>query len=147
MNIKRINQLIDLLESIPETRFDISRIVDRGLSSPLDSPQCNSTACALGWLTTEPDAKQAGFKLVPHDYGADVLYDGLYGLYAGASYLGISKETSARLFGFAGDTNAIYSCPNEELITPSDVARELRRLLSIGDEAWLQSVLEYEDSD
>lgn len=67
VGINRLNKLLDLFENFDEKvdgKFDISiwaQELDR------NKPKCGTAACALGWATTIPSFRKAGFRLVKDD--------------------------------------------------------------------------------
>lgn len=58
----RLLQLADLLESLPPKRFDYTKWASA--VDTLTTPECKTTACALGWATAIPEW---GLRLAPSD--------------------------------------------------------------------------------
>lgn len=59
---RRLLKLADLLEKLPQERFDMKYWVGNGWKGKPDL-SCGTTACALGWATTVPSLRKAGLKL------------------------------------------------------------------------------------
>lgn len=79
VGIKRLRQLADLLETLPENQFDYGNWVitkdwqalkdaPKSLGGKLETLGCGTTGCAMGWAITLPFAKEAGYYYKVHPY-------------------------------------------------------------------------------
>ena len=118
-SIKRLRQLADLLDRVPEEKFDMSRWA-RHLPPDMDpskEEECGTSACALGWATTLPFAKALGACIKPHVYFNPTL--GLiYTNKNSDEYLVIEE-----LFGDWRDLRALFFGIN---VKPQEKADEIR---------------------
>ena len=66
---KRLIALADLLDGLPEGKFDfgtwgsVNKSAPAGADALREANLCGTTACALGWAPSLPFAKRLGFKL------------------------------------------------------------------------------------
>ena len=66
---KRLLALADLLDGLPEGKFDfgtwgsVNKSAPAGADALREANFCGTTACALGWAPSLPFAKRLGFKL------------------------------------------------------------------------------------
>ena len=108
MNTQRMMILADLLDSLPEEKFELAYWVnDRRQEGEtpdyvdLSVYDCNTTACIAGWAVA-----------LKNDLAVDNLYCGDVEVQAG-DYLGLNRQEMQRLFFYGLDT--IWSDHADEL--------------------------------
>lgn len=147
MNRKRLERLIKVLQevrrerkpftidswSIMVSRFDHSIVNRRGNS-------CGTACCALGYATLDPSFRRQGLSLKTADgkpvtsrniakveeKGAitEPVFNGYWGLSAGAAFFDISDNEAAYLFM----PHTYYNL--DRPVRPSDVIKRVRKLLN-----------------
>lgn len=92
-SIRRLTKLADLLETIPRKEYDHSRYFN----------ECGAPACALGYATTIPSFRKAGFRREPKIRGRTYYYATLEGsrnpLIASAFFRISVREASVLFWG------------------------------------------------
>lgn len=101
MNTERMMMLADLLDSLPEEKFNIAYWVSHVDSSDMNEPEdyvdlsvynCNSAACIAGWAVALKNDLNAGSV-----YCGDIEKDA-------AEYLELTPQEKSRLFYYGSDT-------------------------------------------
>ena len=101
MNTERMMMLADLLDSLPEEKFNIAYWVSNVDSNDIDEPEdyidlsvynCNSAACIAGWAVALKNDLNAGSV-----YCGDIEKDA-------AEYLELTNQERYRLFYYGIDT-------------------------------------------
>ena len=131
MNKERLLKLADFLETVPPKRFEMDRffgwvgkaIWETNTFDDLES-DCGTDGCALGWATTIPEFKKAGFKAVkgqgPDSLWIEIQYGSWTGFSAAEKFFGIDKRQCTNLFGGRYDNRKTK---------PTTVAKQIRRLV------------------
>lgn len=116
MHVDRIQKSIETLKKVHENKkkFDM-RSWCSGWSFPND---CNTAACAFGWIARSKWAKELGLELnsLPQ-------YEGEFGYAACVKFYDIEPGIAISLF-------AEQSYPRNKEVTPLDVVRRLEVLLT-----------------
>ena len=60
---RRLLKLADLLDALPDERFQFHHWVDEDTYKGKPDLSCGTTACALGWATTIPAFRKLGLRL------------------------------------------------------------------------------------
>ena len=125
MNVERMKLGIATLRRVHATNqpFNIDHWYkfDWDVDDPLT---CSTTACALGWISREAWAQEAGITVVD---GLPTIIEGKYkhnGFEAGAKLFDIPWEQSHYLFGYFSD---------DLPITAKDVADRMQIILDTGE--------------
>lgn len=138
MNVERLKELQKLLESIPESHFDLGVWLtgfdgEGKLTSQLLG-ECGSSGCAVGWACTHKPFVDQGLSYKPNTIeGFHPEYKGYFGMDAVEEFFGIEYGFAETLFHpdqymhkFLG-----HDKDGEELwdIKPSDVSTRIQLLL------------------
>lgn len=102
---KRLRKLTDLLDTVPDERFDYVRWVGSNWQGKSDL-SCGTTACALGWATTIPAFRKLGLRL---------LFDGFEGVH---NIVNINKPDECDTFKVASDLFRISYEDSVSLFAP-----------------------------
>jgi hypothetical protein len=120
--IRRLTHLITVLEKV-ELRDPTDpklRVFDMGdWATP---SWCGFAACALGEAGFDPVFRKAGLKTEAGVNGGAVYYDLDVGLYAGATFFGISHDESSSLF--------LPSKYRAAIVRPRHVIAKIQKLLA-----------------
>ena len=130
MNKERMMMLADLLDSLPEEKFDLTYwINDREQEEEtpdyvdLSVYDCNTTACIAGWAVA-----------LKNDLAVDELYCGDVEKEAG-EYLGLSRQEMQRLFYYGIETiwndhadELDCGFPYEDTVTSKIAATAIRNI-------------------
>ncbi len=131
---ERLLSLATFLESLPPERFNFTQWVGKGY---VPGPECNTTACAIGWAAHMPEFHALGLRLHSHNPAANAPYypclDGsnLSGDWDGAveaigDIFGLDAEQVDYLFTPKGHD---YDPRLPDTATPRDVAARIREFV------------------
>lgn len=131
MNSSRLLEAADYLDTVPRQRFCMTTWADGDFCGKQDEPnhkkhECQTSACAMGWLTTDPRFKRIGLKLGLDNFRSKTPVLGrLKGIDAACKLFGINTSQAWWLFD-ANDPDTEASRENE---TPKQVARRIRKFV------------------
>src|ERR1700677_2224498 len=130
---RRLLKLADFLDKLPPKRFDYGAFVGNDWKGKSDL-SCGTTACALGWATTDKNLRKCGLKLVQ--------YYGLGG-YSGATVtngndechkaaIGILVETEEQAISlFLPEEDSYAGAQIPEDSTAKQVAKHIRKQVTL----------------
>jgi hypothetical protein len=118
MNVERLTILADMLDTVPETRFDLREW------------KCGTTACAVGWACSNKQLQEQGLS-----YDDAPTYDGVRGWravdkffeFAGPPIGGATKKGTTKIAVRLFDAD---SYPDHA--TPKMVAMRIREVIQAG---------------
>jgi hypothetical protein len=131
--IPMLNELADLLDELPEERFDYSKWVGDDWMGD-DDLSCGTTACAAGWATTLPSFRRRGLFLARESWGGiafPAIEDEIGEEEAMAAVLDISPQDAHFLFlPTARSSEYGWAAPDHDA-TPREVAAHIRAWLAV----------------
>lgn len=120
--IKRLRELADLLDRVPERKFNMNTWANELPHDldPMKEDECGTTACVLGWATTLPFARKLGARIEPMGWGVGIVR-------THASDL--PREAARELFGLTDfEQTALFYCGRS--MSPTGKAAQIRSLCS-----------------
>lgn len=143
-NMKAFQELIRVLESIPEGQLALESWVSKMISNQGKENPCGTVACAIGWAAQDKWFNDQGFKLLsPSEYNSfsggdeldylpiyevksqDFIENGLkYGFYAVEYFFGISHAQAQKLF-------LRESYRFSEQVTPQEVIDRIKSMFNL----------------
>lgn len=132
MNVKRLEELKNLLSSIPESKFDLGFWIQgfsvEGKKTEELLGECGTSGCAVGWACTHKPFNDEGLSYENfHSDGEFIpVYNDDLGWDAVCSFFGISYSLSKLLFDQLN-----YPCDEDgqSIAKPNDVAERLQFIL------------------
>jgi hypothetical protein len=137
MNRERIAQAIEILRAVPKKKFDLGRWADVHGDKRVPESRCLTTACAMGWIASQPQNIAKGLYLQrEYDNCAIVwpVYRGAKDFEAAMSWFGITDSTAELLFSPA-------EYPDDEQTNPRFVIERLELLLASRESTFREMML------
>ena len=127
MNIQRLTELCNLLETVPNKQFNIDRWYSAGDIKEDNSPSnsCGTVCCVIGWATQHKPFNDQGFKFKFNYFPQWVMNESEYDIYDGwravERFFDIINTQATYLFD--GDS---YKSGNPK---PSTVIKRIKKLI------------------
>lgn len=131
MKVERLKKLADYLRKVPESKFSLYTWC-RSPNYVYDSPDCGTTACALGHAGLMPAFRKAGLKTEASENGGRVCLTPRGKRAASTSW---NEKAGMEFFGLTHDEALYLFFPGHYPInerTAKDVAKRIKQMIKDG---------------